>query len=70
MGIGSSSGSFKSNTLFSMTAFHCIRVGLQDSSVSESTIGGQMDVSERALQSTVLHRGIFLYFPTEPAHTY
>jgi hypothetical protein len=37
MGIGSSSGSFESNTLFLMTAFHCIRVGLQDSSVSEST---------------------------------
>jgi hypothetical protein len=37
MGIGSSSGSFESHTLFSMTAFHCIRVGLQDSSVSEST---------------------------------
>ncbi len=37
MGIRSSSGSFESNTLFSMTAFHRIRVGLQDSSVSEST---------------------------------
>ncbi len=75
MGIGSSSGSLESNTLFSMTAFHCIRVGLQDSSVSESThhwgqFGGQMDVSERALQGTVLHRRIFSHFPTEPAHTY
>ncbi len=29
-----------------------------------------MDVSERALQSTVLHRRMFSYFPTEPAHTY
>ena len=71
MGIGSSSGSFESNTLFSMTAFHCIRVGLQDSSVSESTHHwGQMDVSERALQGAVLHRRISSHFPTEPAHTY
>jgi hypothetical protein len=58
-----------------MTAFHRIRVGLQDSSVSEPThhwvmIGSQMDVSERALQGTVLHRRIVSHSPTEPAHTY
>ena len=29
-----------------------------------------MDVSERALQGTVLHRRIVVHFPTEPAHTY
>jgi hypothetical protein len=29
-----------------------------------------MDVSERALQGTVLHRRIVSHSPTEPAHTY